>query len=111
VTGVGRSIGAAISGNRPLEDFELLPIVTVGLLLGAVAIVGFIAPRLLAWPLAVLTAWTAMTFLVEAWAVWRRRPPAVSARPADPAPALQRRPEKVAGEIEEAAQPAQSPKP
>ena len=109
VTGVGRSIGAAISGNRPIEDFELLPILAVGVLLAVVATIGFIAPRLLAWPLAVLTAWTAMTFLVEAWAVWRRRPPAVSAHPADPAPALQRRDADAADQVEEAA-PAASPK-
>jgi hypothetical protein len=75
MTGVGRSIGAAISGNRPLEDFELVPLVTVGALLLLVALVGVFTPRLLAWPVALFTAWTALTFLVEGWSAWRRRPP------------------------------------
>jgi hypothetical protein len=40
MTGVGRSIGAAISGNRPLEDFELAPLVAWAWLLLLVALVG-----------------------------------------------------------------------
>jgi cardiolipin synthase len=72
VTEVGRSLGAAVSGNRPLEDFEVVPVVAAGLLLGAMAIVGFIAPRVLAWPVAVLAAWMAATFLVDAWSIRRR---------------------------------------
>jgi len=75
VTGVGRSIGAAISGNRPLENFEVAPLVGVGVLLAFVAIVGIFAPRLLAWPVALFTGWTALTFLAEGWSAWRRRPP------------------------------------
>jgi len=72
VTGMSRSIGAAISGNRPLEDFELGPIVVMGVVLALVTIVGLFAPRLLAWPVALFTGWTALTFLVEGWSVWRR---------------------------------------
>ena len=75
VTGVGRSLGAAISGNRPLEDFELMPLVAVGLLLALVALIGVFAPRVLAWPVALFTAWTAVTFLAEGWSEWRRRRP------------------------------------
>ncbi|MEO7191294.1 MAG: phospholipase D-like domain-containing protein [Vicinamibacterales bacterium] len=73
VTGVGRSIGAAISGNRPLEEFELGPITSVGLVLAAIAAVGFFAPRVLAWPAALIAGWTALTFFAEAWAVRKRR--------------------------------------
>jgi cardiolipin synthase len=72
VTGVGRSLGAAVTGNRPLENYEITPIVSVALLLTAVAGIGFFAPRLLAWPVAGLAAWIALTFLAEAWQVWRR---------------------------------------
>jgi hypothetical protein len=69
---VGRSLGAAVSGNRPLEDFEVAPILGAGILLAAAAVIGFVAPRALAWPVAGLAAWMAATFLVDAWSVWRR---------------------------------------
>ncbi len=72
VAGVGRSLGAAVSGNRELENEEIKPITIVALLLAALAVVGFVAPWLLAWPAALIAAWIALTFLAEAWQVWRR---------------------------------------
>jgi phosphatidylserine/phosphatidylglycerophosphate/cardiolipin synthase-like enzyme len=72
VTGVGRSLGAAVTGNRPLEDFEVFPVGLAALVLATLAGIGFIAPRVIAWPVAALAAWTAVTFLVEAWSMWRR---------------------------------------
>ena len=73
VTGVGHSIGAAVSGNRQLEDFEVFPLAAAGAVLAVVALVGFVTPSLLAWPVATLAAWAGLTFVVEAWSVWRRR--------------------------------------
>jgi phosphatidylserine/phosphatidylglycerophosphate/cardiolipin synthase-like enzyme len=75
VTGVSRSIGAAVTGSRPLENFELMPVLSVGLILAALAVVGLVAPRALAWPLAGLAAWMGVTFLVEAWSLWHRGGP------------------------------------
>jgi hypothetical protein len=72
VTGVGRSIGAAVTGNRPLEAFEVVPLLTVAGLLVAIAAVGFFAPFLVAWPLAGIAVWIAVSFLVEAWAARRQ---------------------------------------
>lgn len=72
VTGLGRSIGAAVTGNRPLEDFEFAPLLTFGLTLFALGAVVFWQPVLLAWPLAILLAWTGVSFTVEAVAAWRR---------------------------------------
>ena len=72
VTGVGRSLGAAVTGNRPLENYEVRPIVTVAVLLAALAGIGIFMPRLLAWPVALVAIWIALTFLAEAWQVWRR---------------------------------------
>ncbi len=72
VTGVGRSIGAAVTGNRPLEAFEVVPLVTVASLLIVIAAVGFVAPFLVAWPLGAIAVWIAVSLLVEAWAA--RRP-------------------------------------
>jgi len=72
VTGVGRSLGAAVTGNRPLENYEVTPIVVVGALLAGMAVVGFVVPWLLAWPVALVAIWIALTFFAEAWQVWRR---------------------------------------
>jgi phosphatidylserine/phosphatidylglycerophosphate/cardiolipin synthase-like enzyme len=72
VTGVGRSIGAAVTGNRPLEAFEVVPLVTVASLLIAIAAIAVFAPFLIAWPLAAVAIWIAVSFFVEAWAARRR---------------------------------------
>lgn len=76
VTGVARSLSAAVTGSRPLEDFEVGPVLTLAAFLAAVAVVGFVAPRVLAWPAAVLAAWLAATLLIDGWRAWRRRPTA-----------------------------------
>jgi cardiolipin synthase len=73
VTGVGRSVGAVVTGNRSLESFEATPITVAAAVLLAFAAVSFAFPRLLAFPIAGLAAWVGLTFLVEAWVVWRRR--------------------------------------
>jgi cardiolipin synthase len=73
MSGVGRSLGAAFTGNRPLEDFELRPITMAALVLVAVAVVGFLFPRVLAWPVAALSTWVAITLVVDAWTIWRHR--------------------------------------
>jgi cardiolipin synthase len=75
VTGASHSIGAAVTGNRLLEDFEAVPLATAALVLTVIATLGFFAPHVLAWPVAALAAWMATTLIVEAWAVWRRRRP------------------------------------
>lgn len=73
VTGIGRSIGAAVTGNRPLEEFEYAPLLSFGTLLGTVAVLGLVYPHLLAWPFAVLAGWTAVSFVFDAMSLWRRR--------------------------------------
>jgi cardiolipin synthase A/B len=73
VTGVSRTLGAAVTGNRRLEDFEAVPLATAALVLAALAGIGFVVPRLLAWPVAALAAWMATTFIVDAWTAWQRR--------------------------------------
>jgi CDP-diacylglycerol--glycerol-3-phosphate 3-phosphatidyltransferase/cardiolipin synthase len=73
VTGLSRSLGAAITGSRPLEDFEYPPLFVFGLMLAAIAVVSIIEPRVFAWPTAILTGWAAATFLAEAIGLWWRR--------------------------------------
>jgi cardiolipin synthase len=73
VTGVGRSVGAAVTGNRSLEDFEATPLTFAAAILLGFALIGFFFPRLLAFPVAGLAMWVGLTFLAEAWTVWRHR--------------------------------------
>jgi cardiolipin synthase len=73
VTGLGRSIGAAVTGNRRLEDFEFAPLLTFGMLLSLIAALAFWYPRAFAWPLAILAGWTGLSFIAEAVTLWRRR--------------------------------------
>jgi len=59
--------------QRSLEDFEATPLTVAAALLLGFALLGFFAPHLLAWPVAALAAWVGITFLAEAWTVWRHR--------------------------------------
>jgi len=73
MTGLGRSIGAAVTGNRRLEEFEFAPLMTFGAILAVVAGLAFWYPRVFAWPLAGLAGWTGLSFIAEAVTLWRRR--------------------------------------
>lgn len=73
MTGVGRSIGAAITGSRPLEDFEIAPLLGVGLVLALIAAGTVWNPAVLAWLLAIVIGWTALSFIAEAGVMWWRR--------------------------------------
>jgi cardiolipin synthase len=73
MTGLSRSLGAAITGSRPLEDFEYPPLLVFGLMLAAIAAVSIVEPRVFSWPTAVFAGWAALTFFVEALGLWWRR--------------------------------------
>lgn len=73
VTGLGHSIGAAVTGNRPLEEFEYAPLFTFGTVLMFVAAFAVFYPRMLAWPFAILAGWTGVSFVMEAMSKWNRR--------------------------------------
>jgi cardiolipin synthase len=74
VTGVARSLGAAVTGSRPLEDFEAGPLLTLGASLLVIAALGWWRPTALAWPLAAIAAWVGLTLLTDgAQAAIRRR--------------------------------------
>jgi cardiolipin synthase len=73
LAGVGRSLGAAVTGNRPLEDFEIVPVVGAGVLLVVIAGLSLYAPRLVAWTLAAFALWLAASLFADAWSLRRRR--------------------------------------
>jgi phosphatidylserine/phosphatidylglycerophosphate/cardiolipin synthase-like enzyme len=72
VTGVGRTLGAAVTGNRQLEGFEVIPVLAAGIILLTIALTLFLVPRLVAFTVAAITAWSGVTFLAEAVTLWRR---------------------------------------
>ena len=73
VSRVGRSVGAAVTGSRPLGDYELVPLVAGGLLLVALAALVYLYPAVFMWPTAVVAVWTGLSLLREALSVWRER--------------------------------------
>jgi len=73
VTGLGRSLGAAMTGNRPLEDFEYPPLFVFGTLLVAFALLAFFKPKALAWPVALVGMWAGVSLLAEAFQILLRR--------------------------------------
>jgi len=75
VTGVGRSLGAVVTGNRSLETFEATPVFAVGAAFVVIAAIALIQPVVLAWPIGLLAVWAGASLLVEGWSIWRRRPP------------------------------------
>lgn len=66
VTGVARSVGAAVTGSRPLEDFEVGPLLVLGSALCALALLWLYEPRVIAWPAAAIILWAGVTLLVDA---------------------------------------------
>jgi cardiolipin synthase len=75
MTGAGHSIGAAVLGTRPLEEWESTPILLVGTLLGGLAALAFWRPRAVLWPIAVILAWMAGSFIIEGIKLMRRKTP------------------------------------
>jgi cardiolipin synthase A/B len=64
---IGRTVGAAFTNRRMLEPLESRIMVAAGVLLLVCATVVAVFPRLLAYPLALLAAWVAITLLYRAY--------------------------------------------
>jgi phosphatidylserine/phosphatidylglycerophosphate/cardiolipin synthase-like enzyme len=71
VTGVARSLGAAVTGSRPLEDFEVGPLLLLAALFSVTAVAAWFRPALVAWPIAAVATWAGLTLLIDAWHAWR----------------------------------------
>lgn len=67
VTGVARSVGAALTASRPLEDFEVGPLLLLGATGLIIAAVAFFRPWLIAWPAAALLVIAAVNLFTDAW--------------------------------------------
>ncbi len=73
-TGVSHALSAAVMGTRQLEAWESAPLMTLGLVLVALAAIGLWHPLVFVWPFAVAFAWIGLSFVAQALGLVRRRP-------------------------------------
>jgi len=70
---VGNAMGAALTNRRLLGPAESGLLVKLALFALATAAIGFVWPRTLAFPLALIAAWLGLSMLGKAWALRRQR--------------------------------------
>jgi hypothetical protein len=64
---IGRTVGAAITNRRALGPAEARIMVVAGLLLVAASAVAVMWPRVVSWPLAVISVWIAVSAFIRAF--------------------------------------------
>jgi cardiolipin synthase len=69
---VGSALGAALTNRRTLGPAEVGLLGTMAVITLAIAIVAVFEPRVLAYPIAALTAWLGIAWGWKALALWRR---------------------------------------
>jgi cardiolipin synthase A/B len=70
---MANTVGATLATHRVLGDMANGPLLTGMLLLAVLAVVSFLWPAWIGWPIGVLAAWAALNMGGRAWRVWRRR--------------------------------------
>jgi cardiolipin synthase A/B len=70
---MANTVGATLAAHRVLGDMANGPLLTGMLLLALLAVVCFLWPAWIGWPIGVLAAWAALNMGARAWGVWRRR--------------------------------------
>ncbi len=80
---VGRTVAAAITNTRVLESVEANIALVAGLLLAGLALVTFLFPRLVAYPLAAVAVWLALALVYRAWELHRGARGSVHPLPGD----------------------------
>jgi cardiolipin synthase len=71
---VGNAIGAAVTNRRALGAAEAALMMWSGAILFAVAAIGFIFPKALAYPVTFICAWVALTLFYKAFKARKGRP-------------------------------------
>lgn len=71
---LANTVGAVLTDRRVLGDTDNGPLITGSVVLTVLAIVAALWPAVLAWPLALLSAWFALNLAIRAWQS-RHRPP------------------------------------
>jgi cardiolipin synthase len=70
--GLGATVGAALTRHRPLGSAESGVLAAAGIAVALLALVGLLAPRLVAYPLALIGLGLGYTLLARAWRTRRR---------------------------------------
>lgn len=81
---IGNAVEAAMTNRRFLGPAEARMMAVVGVILVTVAVIGFLWPRVVAVPVAVLGGWVGITLLVRARRVRRRPAPPVAEAAGEP---------------------------
>jgi cardiolipin synthase len=64
---IGNTVGAAIANRRALGPAEARVMFMAGLFLAVLAILTFILPQLIAFPLAIISIWVSVVLLYKSW--------------------------------------------
>lgn len=67
---VGSALGAALTNRRTLGPAEAGLLATMAAATLGIAAIAIFAPRVLAWPIALLAAWVGIAWGVKAWRLW-----------------------------------------
>ena len=80
---VGSALGAALTNRRTLGPAEAGLLGTMAMLVFGITLVATLWPRAIAWPLAIIGAWLAISWLLKSLSLWRRgrRGPEMDAAP------------------------------
>jgi len=70
---VGSALGAALTNRRTLGPAESGLLTTMALLVLGVAVVAALWPRAVAWPVAFVGGWLAVSWLLKGLSLWRSR--------------------------------------
>ena len=68
---VGSALGAALTNRRTLGPAEAGLLATMALVVMGVVLIAALWPRVIAWPIAFLGAWLALSWLLKSWSLWR----------------------------------------
>jgi cardiolipin synthase len=70
---LGKAFGSVLAHPRELDESSWRTFLLAGLLFAAIAAVGVRWPHAIAWPLAVVATWLALSYVIRAWRSARKR--------------------------------------
>jgi cardiolipin synthase A/B len=70
---MANTVGATLATHRVLGDGANGPLLTGMLLLTVLALISFLWPAWIGWPIGMLAAWAAINMGARAWKIWRRK--------------------------------------
>ena len=79
---VGSALGAALTNRRNLGPAEAGLLGTMAAIVAAFVVVAALWPRVIAWPLAAIGGWLAISWLLKSWSLWRAAPQGAAVDPA-----------------------------